>query len=98
MPLPQSMLSQIQLNENFKSSAIKENNLVNTAITAPGALMALALVYLKSNNQQIVKKIKVPDCFDTLDSATPQILTLKVIAKNLIMWDQIDFTEEWIQS
>lgn len=51
MPLPKSMLSQIQLGETFKSSAIKENDMVNTTITAPGALVALALMYLKSHNR-----------------------------------------------
>jgi hypothetical protein len=41
------------LSDSFKSSAIKENEMVNTTITAPGALVALALIYLKSNNLQI---------------------------------------------
>ena len=87
MPLPRSMLSQIQLNETFKSSAVKENDMVNTTITAPGALVALALIYLKSNDMQIVDKIKMPDTFQQMNNVTPHTLVLKVLTRNLIMWD-----------
>jgi anaphase-promoting complex subunit 1 len=81
------MLSQIQLNDNFKSSAIKENDMVNTTITAPGALVALALIYLKSNNKQVADRIKIPHTFEAMDNVTPHSLVLKILTKNLILWD-----------
>jgi anaphase-promoting complex subunit 1 len=87
MPLPRSMLSQIQLSDNFKSSAIKETEMVNTTITAPGSLVALALIYLKSNNKQIADRIQMPHTFEAMDYVTPHQLVLKVIARNLILWD-----------
>jgi hypothetical protein len=87
MPLPRSMLSQIQLSDNFKSSAIKENDMVNTTITAPGSLTALALIYLKSNNKQIADRILIPHSFEGLDKITPNTLVLKILARNLILWD-----------
>lgn len=71
LPLPRSMLSQIQLNENAKSSAVKETDQINTHVTAPGALAALALIYLKSNNMSIAKRIEVPQSFVALDKVTP---------------------------
>jgi len=61
--------------------------MVNTSITAPGALIALALIYLKSNNQQIANKIQLPHTFEALDYVTPNTLVLKVLARNLILWD-----------
>jgi anaphase-promoting complex subunit 1 len=72
--------------------------MVNTTITAPGALVALALMYLKSHNRQVVEKIKVPETFEALDCVTPTVLTLKVLAKNLILWDHIDCTQAWVQN
>lgn len=90
------MLSQIQLSDTFKSSAIKENDMVNTSITAPGALVALALIYLKSNNRQIADMIKIPHTFEALDSVTPQTTILKVIARNLVLWDSIECTADWV--
>ena len=61
--------------------------MVNTTITAPGALVALALIYLKSNDMQIVDKIKMPDTFQQMNNVTPHTLVLKVLTRNLIMWD-----------
>jgi anaphase-promoting complex subunit 1 len=92
------MLSQIQLNENAKSSAVKETDQINTQITAPGALTALAFIYLKSNNSSIATRIDLPRTFTALDNVTPQILVLRVIARNLIMWDSIENTKGWITS
>lgn len=72
--------------------------MVNTTITAPGALVALALIYLKSNNKQIADRIKIPHTFEAMDYVTPHTLVLKVLTRNLIMWDQIDATSQWIES
>jgi len=41
--------------------------MVNTTITAPGSLTALALIYLKSNNKQIADRILIPHSFEGLD-------------------------------
>ena len=43
------MLSSNFNNDN-KCSSIKEGNTVNVHVTAPGALLALGLIFLKSNN------------------------------------------------
>ena len=49
--LPQSMLSQNFNHENTKCSSIKEGDMVNIHITSSGAIIALALIHLKSNNR-----------------------------------------------
>lgn len=64
--------------------------MVNTTITAPGALVAMALIYLKSNNRQVADRIKLPHTFEAMDYVTPHQLVLKVLARNLILWDSID--------
>lgn len=50
MHLPRSMMQTAQNQETNKSSAIKENEMVNVYITSSGALFALTLIHLKSNN------------------------------------------------
>jgi anaphase-promoting complex subunit 1 len=70
--------------------------MVNTSITAPGAIVALALIYLKSNNKQIADMIKIPHTFEALDFVTPQTTILKVIARNLVLWDSIECTSDWV--
>ena len=58
--LPQSMLSQNFNHENTKCSSIKEGDMVNLHITSQGALIALSLIHLKSNNQAIADQLSMP--------------------------------------
>lgn len=60
--------------------------MVNTHITAPGALLALILIHLKSENQQIVQQLELPQTFYSLEFVKPSLILLKVLARNLIMW------------
>ena len=46
---PQSMISTNYTNES-KCSSIKEGPTVNLHVTAPSALLAISLMYLKSND------------------------------------------------
>jgi len=86
---PKSMLSNNLQHENTKCSAIKEGDMVNVHITQAGALIALALIHLKSNNAQIVQRVGLPDTFYSLEFVTPGSLLLKTLCRNLIMWDSI---------
>lgn len=76
-------------NTENKSSSIKEGNTVNTHVTAPGALIALALLFLKSNDSKIADKITIPNSFSTIENCNPNNILLKIMAKNLILWDSI---------
>ena len=60
---------------------------MNTHITAPAALLALSLMFLKSNNSEIVSKITIPNSFSTIESCNPNHILLKTVTRNLIMWD-----------
>jgi anaphase-promoting complex subunit 1 len=54
------MLSVNFNHDNAKCSAIKEGDMVNVHITSPGAVIALALIHLKSNNENIATKLSMP--------------------------------------
>ena len=92
------MLSTNFNHDNTKCSSIKEGDMVNIHITSPGALIALALIHLKSNNEQIASKLLMPQTFFSLESVRPSFLLQKVLCKNLIMWDSIKCTREWVFS
>jgi anaphase-promoting complex subunit 1 len=72
--------------------------MVNVHITSQGALIALALIHLKSNSQQIADSLQMPQTFYSLESVRPSFLLLKVLCKNLILWDAIQASETWVQS
>lgn len=92
MEPPQSMISSNFNNEN-KCSSIKEGSNVNLHITAPAALLAISLMYLKSNNREVSNQITIPNSFNTIEQCNPNLILLKVIAKNLIMWKNINNTQ-----
>lgn len=65
-------------------------------ITAPGASMALAMLYLKSNRADVADIVSIPTTRDALNSVSPNLLLLRTIAKCLIMWDSIKPSLEWV--
>jgi anaphase-promoting complex subunit 1 len=53
------------LSSNFnvdnRCSSIREGNTVNVHVTATGALIAIGLIFLRSNNHEIAAKIAIPN-------------------------------------
>ncbi|KAK4101235.1 hypothetical protein N658DRAFT_486268 [Parathielavia hyrcaniae] len=65
--------------------------------SAAGAVVAIALIYMKSEDQIVARKIDVPDTLLQFDYVRPDILLLRTVAKNLILWSEVDPTFEWIR-
>ena len=63
-----------------------------------GAIISLMFMFLKSNNHEIAKKIEIPQSNQLLDYVRPDLLMLRVLCKNMIMWDEIVPTKEFIES
>lgn len=63
-----------------------------------GAIIALSFIYLKTNNDIIAKKLEIPENQHLLDYIRPDLLLLRSLGKNLILWDSIDNSIEWIES
>lgn len=62
------------------------------------AIIALGLMYLKTNNKMVASYLDLPNKNFSLDSVRADYLLLLVLSKNIIMWDFIEPTEEWINS
>lgn len=98
MAPPQTMISNSFSNDYVKSSNIKEGPNVNLHITAPVALIAITLIYLKSNNKNVADEITIPQTFNMIEQCNPNHILLKVIAKNLIMWNDIQNTSSFMEN
>ncbi|CAG8433353.1 1562_t:CDS:10 [Diversispora eburnea] len=70
----------------------------NVNITSPGATIALGLLYLKTNKINIANKIPIPETEFYLDYVRPDFLLIRILAKNLIMWDNIQSSTSWVKS
>ncbi|XP_028982960.1 anaphase-promoting complex subunit 1 isoform X2 [Betta splendens] len=86
--------------ERHKSPSyqIKEGDTINVDVTCPGATLALAMIYLKTNNRSIADWLKPPDTWFLLDFIKPEFLLLRTLARCLIMWDEILPNTDWVKS
>lgn len=66
--------------------------------SAAGAVVAIALIFMKSEDQIMARKIDVPDSILQFDYIRPDILLLRTVAKNLILWSKIQPEFKWIRS
>ncbi|KAI9305252.1 hypothetical protein BJ944DRAFT_287970 [Cunninghamella echinulata] len=68
-------------------------------ITSPAACVAIGLMYLKTNNLKMYRLLDVVDkTRPYLDYVRPDSLLIRVVCKNLIMWDDIQPTIEWVDA
>ena len=80
------------------SYQIMEGDNINIDITSPGATLALAMMYWKSNNQNIAAWMAVPETSFLLEFVRPDFLMLRTIGKGLILWDSVIPTLDWVES
>lgn len=81
------------------ASTTKKVELVNVLDrSAPGAVMAIALMFMKSEDHIVARKVDVPDSVLQFTYVRPDVLLLRTLAKNLIMWNRVEPTVDWIRS
>lgn len=64
---------------------------------AAGAVMAIALIFMKTEDQFVARKIGVPDSVLQFDYVRPDILLLRTVARNVILWSKIEPNFAWIE-
>lgn len=70
---------------------------VNVGVTACGSALALAFMYMQTENKSIAAQLAVPDTLILLDYVRPDLLLVRTLAKNLVLWDSVTPTAEWIE-
>lgn len=71
---------------------------VNVDVTCPGATLALGLMYLKTGNRAIAARLAIPRTKFHLDFIRPDCLLLRALCYNLVLWDTIEPTVDWVTS
>ncbi|GAX19404.1 anaphase-promoting complex subunit 1 [Fistulifera solaris] len=93
-----SLPSTVPGGDNEKCSTIHEGDLINTEVTAPGATLALGLMHMKSGNHTLASALALPDTHFLLEFVRPDLLTYRIIARSLILWDDVVASIEWIEN
>lgn len=71
---------------------------MNIDVTAPGATLALGMMFFASGNEAVAEWMKPPETMFLLDFVRPDLLLLRVISRGLIMWNSVEPTTEWLNS
>jgi len=87
-----------QSGEQVKCSRIYEGEYINTDVTAPGATLALGLMYIRSGNKSVAARLNLPETQFLLDYVRSDFLLLRVISKSLILWENVEPTTSWVNS
>ncbi|CDK24204.1 unnamed protein product [Kuraishia capsulata CBS 1993] len=66
--------------------------------SAGGAMMALMFMFMKTENMAIAEKLGAPPTAQLLDYIRPDILLLRCLAQNMILWKSITPSLTWIFS
>lgn len=83
--------------DNEKCSIVHEGNLINTDLTSPAATLALGFMYMKTENRTIASAVDLPNTHFLLEWVRPDFLGLRVLARALILWNDVVPTKEWVQ-
>lgn len=81
-----------------RSSRVMEGDKLNTGITGPGAAVALGLIYIRSGNEDICRRLALPQTAFALDSVRPDLLLYRAVSRCLVLWDAVEPTSAWIDS
>ncbi|KAK3489871.1 hypothetical protein B0T13DRAFT_80357 [Neurospora crassa] len=65
--------------------------------SAAAAVVAAALIFMKSEDHIVARKIDVPDTVVQFDYVRPDILLLRTMAKHIILWKDITPSFTWIR-
>ena len=89
-------------NGNINNNQLGNNNnainkMININQTTPAGFACLTLFYLQTKNSKILSKIKIPENLYQLDSFKPFHLYLAILCKNLISWDNITSSINWVK-
>lgn len=77
----------------------KKVNIVHILDKATAAAtIAIALIFMKTQDAALAHKIDIPDTVHQFDYVRPDIFLLRTVARHLIMWDDIRATSAWMES
>lgn len=78
------------------SSTLLDPNDINADITAPGAIVALCLMFLQTNDRDAAAILAIPSKIFQLEMIRPDFVMLRAVGFHLILWDSIKADLHWI--
>ncbi|KAM5530390.1 hypothetical protein V8D89_015951 [Ganoderma adspersum] len=67
-------------------------------LTSPAATLALGLMYLRTDRQDIADMLTIPETLEAINQIQPSFLMLRAMSRAIIMWNTIQPTKAWLMS
>eukprot|EP00268_Persea_americana_P044215 TRINITY_DN4466_c0_g1_i1.p1 TRINITY_DN4466_c0_g1~~TRINITY_DN4466_c0_g1_i1.p1 ORF type:complete len:1760 (-),score=299.95 TRINITY_DN4466_c0_g1_i1:451-5376(-) len=83
---------------NRGAGQMMDGTQVNIDVTAPGATIAIALIFLKTESAVVASRLTIPQTHFDLQFVRPDFIMLRVIARNMIMWSRVYPSRDWVES
>ncbi|KAJ7046863.1 hypothetical protein C8F04DRAFT_1023816 [Mycena alexandri] len=97
IPADMSLLSRLNvlIHGEAKSVVSEKGSSFDVNLTSPAATLALGLMYMRTERQDVADMLTIPDTVLALNRIQPSFLLMRVLAKALIMWNAVAPTSEW---
>jgi anaphase-promoting complex subunit 1 len=97
IPADMALLNRLNvlIHGEAKSIVSKKGNSFDINLTSPAATLALGLMYLRTERQDVADMLTIPDTVLALNRIQPSFLLMRVLSKALIMWNAVAPTSEW---
>ncbi|KAI5477699.1 anaphase promoting complex subunit 1 [Pseudohyphozyma bogoriensis] len=100
---------EVSMLRTFRSLILGENNhplpgatptfdITDVNITSSGATLAIGLMYLRTQRQEVADMLEIPDTPRRLDYVRSDLLLLRTLARSLVMWEGISPSKAWVES
>ncbi|KAK6758488.1 hypothetical protein RB195_015981 [Necator americanus] len=96
MTCPEAQAATTAPPQESRSNHVREGSNVNIHMTAHPATIALGLMYMRTGNEAIAKDLALPATISMLEEIRPDLIFIRVLARSLVLWDQIEPTVVWI--
>ena len=93
-----SLRSGAAVGDNERCSTVYEGPEINSVMCAPGSILALGLMYMKTENQSIASALALPETHFLLEFVRPDFLGLRIIARSVILWNEVQPSNDWLES
>jgi APC1 beta sandwich domain len=80
----------------FSSLVLESAARVSPDVTAPAALVALALVFLRTGNRSVLRRLAIPNGLFLLQCERPHWLSLRATGLALVGWQAVRPTHAWV--
>lgn len=71
---------------------------IDVNITSSAATIGLALMFIRSERQDVANVFEIPDSPRRLDYVRSDVLLLRSLGRGLVMWNSVTTSKEWIES